>query len=286
MEHLWDDGLILCDVRWYLGKPGAGVQAYHRSHLPGAVFVDLDRDLSGPLSRLSGRHPWPGALAAAEVMERLGITRNSGVVCYDDAGGSVAARMWLVLKWLGHGRVAVLDGALQAWKARGYPLTSAPTRGRPRSRFLPHPRGYLLVDKEEAARISRREAPGFLADARAEGRYRGEVEPVDARAGHIPGAANLPFSENLQDARFASPEKLRERFEKALPADTPFVSYCGSGVTACHNLLAREAAGLPAGRLYAGSWSEWARDDRLEAVKGANTYIGNGPNFMVKSVAE
>jgi len=148
-------------------------------------------------------------------------------------------------------------------------LTSAPTRGRARSRFLPRPHGYLLVDKEEAVRISRREAPGSLADARAGERYRGEVEPVDARAGHIPGAANLPFSENLQGARFISPGKLRERFKKALPADAPFVSYCGSGVTACHNLLAREAAGLPAGRLYAGSWSEWAKDERLGAAKGA-----------------
>ncbi|MEW6777110.1 MAG: sulfurtransferase [Bdellovibrionota bacterium] len=269
-ENLRYPSLRICDVRWYLSKEKRGIDEYRRGHLPGAVFVDLDQDLCGPLSRKSGRHPWPSPLLAAERLSRLGISSDTFVACYDDASGSVAGRLWFLLKWLGHDRATVLDGGITRWKALHYPVTANPTPIPPPGKLLPNPRPFLVVDKEEALAASLGEKNGTLLDAREGRRYRGEFEPVDTRAGHIPGALSFPFAENMNERtkEFLPPEDLQRRFE--IIQDKKVIAYCGSGVTACHNLLALETAGIPA-RLYAGSWSEWARDERLKAETGDRT---------------
>ncbi len=269
-ENLRNPSLRICDVRWYLSKEKRGIDEYRRGHLPGAVFVDLDQDLCGPPSRKSGRHPWPSPLLAAERLSRLGISSGTFVACYDDAGGSVAGRLWFLLKWLGHDRAAVLDGGITRWKALGYPVTANPTPPPVPEKLLPNPKPFLVAEKDEVLAASRREKRSVLLDAREGRRYRGEFEPVDARAGHIPGALSFPFAENMNERtkEFLPPENLQRRFE-AIQGEK-VIAYCGSGVTACHNLLALEAAGIPA-RLYAGSWSEWARDERLKAETGDRT---------------
>ena len=267
--HLRDPDLRVVDVRWSLDPARRGREAYRAGHIPGAVFLDVDTDLSGPgggRGRPAGRHPWPGPEQVARVMGASGIGGDTRVVAYDDQAGAIAARLWYLLRAHGHERVAVLDGGITKWIAEGRPLeTEVPSP--PAATFVPRPRAGWVVGKEE---MSREASHALVLDARARERYRGEAEPVDPRAGHIPGARSAPFAGNLTQGPvpvLRPADDLRVRFA-ALGADraAPIV-YCGSGVTACHDLLALERAGLR-GRLYAGSWSEWSADPRLPVATG------------------
>jgi thiosulfate/3-mercaptopyruvate sulfurtransferase len=249
-EHLGEEGLVVVDCHFVLGKPGAGEQAWLHAHIPGAVFLDVDRDLAGPLREGGadgGRHPLPDAARFEAAARRAGIGTGSRVVAYDEAGEGGAVRLWWLLRHFGHADVAVLDGGLEAWREAGGPVRGGPEEVAPGD-FEANPREGEVVSTEEVASGSLR-----LLDARAPERFRGEVEPVDPVAGHIPGAVNVPFAEIAPGGRFLEPEALRERL-----GDEPFVASCGSGVTACTLLLAAELAGVPA-RLYPGSFSEWSR---------------------------
>ncbi|MFF3013988.1 sulfurtransferase [Streptomyces sp. NPDC057939] len=254
---------VLLDVRWQLGGPDQR-PAYEAGHLPGAVYVDLDRELAGPPGS-GGRHPLPDPEAFAAAMRRAGVGSDTPVVVYDGGQGWAAARAWWLLRWTGHPAVRVLDGGLAAWTAAGGEVTSDtpnPTEGD----FKPNPGVLGLLDADGAAALAR---AGLLLDARAGERYRGEVEPIDRIGGHIPGAVSAPTTENVtQDGRFLPAGALRARFE-ALGADgdTPVGVYCGSGVSGAHEVLALEVAGIPAA-LYAGSWSQWSSDPERPVATG------------------
>ena len=257
--------LRVVDVRWYLDPTKSGSSAFVAGHIPGAVFMDLDKDLASPGGRRGGplgRHPWPSADQVAEAMGKAGIDESVEVVAYDDQWGSIAARLWCVLRAFGHERVRVLDGGIPKWTAEGRPLEAGPARGVAPRTFVPHPQSGWLVTKEE---VRAGGLPGPLLDARAPERYRGDAEPIDPRPGHIPGARNAPFTENLDRSAhriFLPPAELRARYAALGALDAEPVVYCGSGVTACHDLLALSIAGLK-GRLYAGSFSEWSSDPSL-----------------------
>jgi thiosulfate/3-mercaptopyruvate sulfurtransferase len=267
--HLRDPDLRVADVRFYLDPSRRGRDAYAQGHIPGAVFLDVDEDLSAPgggRGRPSGRHPWPPPAQVARVMGAAGIGPGVRVVAYDDQAGATAARLWYVLRAHGHDHVAVLDGGLAKWLAEGRPLEQAVPRLGP-AVFTPALRPGWVVDK---AGVAGRPAGTLVLDARAGERYRGETEPIDPRAGHIPGARSAPFADNLTPGPlpvFRPAADLRARYA-ALGAEAaePIV-YCGSGVTACHDLLALERAGLR-GRLYPGSWSEWSADGTLPLATG------------------
>ena len=249
-EHIGDPDVRVIDFRWYL-LDRKGRDEYLRGHIPGAVFVDLEAVTGGTSKHNKGRHPLPANWQLQDEMQKAGVEESTKVVVYDDAGGSVAARLWFLLGWIGHDAQAVLDGGLQAWDgpletgsvsvARGAFRSKVPDRGR-------------IVDFDVVQSLE-----GMpVIDARAAERYRGENEPIDPKAGHIPGAVSAPWMENLgPDGRFKSPAELRARFSE-LGADTGAVLYCGSGVNATHHVLAMEIAGLRGGRLYAGSWSDWS----------------------------
>ena len=257
---LAEPGLRLVDCRASLQDPAAGRAAYEKGHLPRATFADLLQDLSGPIvAGKTGRHPLPDVSVFASKLGTWGISNSHQVVVYDDAAGAFAARLWWMLRWLGHDAVAVLDGGLPAWVAEGRPVTDEVVAP-PEAVFTPQPRPELLMSTRELCTPESRLCRLF--DARAPERFRGEVEPIDPVAGHIPGAINLPFADNLRDGRFSSPAELRSRFAAALAGSLPedAVVYCGSGVTACHDVLAFAHAGLPLPKLYAGSWSEWITD--------------------------
>jgi len=249
-EHLGDPDVRVIDFRWYLQRR-VGRDEYLHGHIPGAVFVALE-DVTGEEG--AGRHPLPTAEQFERAMRQAGVGQTTNVVAYDDAGGSVAARLWFLLGYFGHSAQAVLDGGLQAW---GGPLeTEVPTVQPGHFRAELAGAGRVL-DFEEVRSLS--DVP--LIDARAGERYRGETEPVDPKAGHVPGALSAPFADNLgPDGRFKSAAELRRRYE-ALGAQNGAVFYCGSGVNATHHLLAMEIAGLPNARLYAGAWSDWSRRD-------------------------
>ena len=259
--------LVLVDVRWKLGAPGAGAAAYAAGHLPGAFFADVDRDLAAPPSPALGRHPLPSAKAFQAFAEAAGIGDATRVVAYDDQGGATAARLWFLLRYFGHDTGAVLDGGVQAWVAAGHPLSkAASTPARATFYAVAHPE--LLASADETAALARDPA-ALVVDARAPERYRGEVEPIDARPGHIPGTRSLPFAGNLADGRLLAVDALKARLVAAGLADKPTVAYCGSGVTACHDLWAAAVAGVPVPRLYAGSWSQWAADANRPVSSGA-----------------
>jgi thiosulfate/3-mercaptopyruvate sulfurtransferase len=253
--------VAVADVRWYLdGRSGR--DAFADGHLPGAVFVDLDRWLAAPPSPADGRHPLPEPTTFADGIGRLGIGDATPVVAYDDAGGGTAARLVWLLRVVGH-PAGLLDGGLQAWDeplSRVAPVV-VPATATPRA--WP---AALLADADDVAAAV--DAGVAVIDARAPERYAGEVEPVDPRAGHIPGAVNVPFAGTVDDhGRFLPVDRLRARYRDAgVDDDAPAIAYCGSGVTACHSLVAMEHAGLPAGRLYAGSWSQWSADPARPAA--------------------
>jgi len=264
---------VLLDVRWRLaGSPGPpGIVAYRAGHLPGAVFVDLDRDLSGAPGP-GGRHPLPEAAAFQLAMRRAGVSDGRDAVVYDQADATAAARGWWMLRYFGHSRVRVLDGGYRAWMAAGQPVVTGAGGAPPPGDFTARPGGMQLLDAGGAAALAR---GGTLLDARAGERYRGEAEPVDPVAGHIPGAVSAPTGGNvLADGRFRPAPELRARFA-ALgvtaaagdPGGAVAGSYCGSGVTAAHEVLALAVAGLPAA-LYVGSWSHWVTDPARPVAAG------------------
>jgi thiosulfate/3-mercaptopyruvate sulfurtransferase len=257
--------LAVVDCRFDLMHPEAGRQAYLAGHIPGARYADLNRDLSAPIGPHTGRHPLPAPDAFATRLGAIGIGNDTQVVAYDDANGSIAARLWWMLRWLGHGAVAVLDGGFKAWTARGGALQSGETTTHHRvERFAPIVDAKSVITAAELEHALR-DPKTMLVDARAPERYAGTVEPIDPVAGHIPGAVNHPFTANLgPDGRFLSAGELGRRWQERLQGRDleNLVAMCGSGVTACHNLLSLEVAGLTGGKLYAGSWSEWIRDPR------------------------
>jgi thiosulfate/3-mercaptopyruvate sulfurtransferase len=250
--------LIVVDCRWALGSPGAGRRAWEEAHIPGAHFLDVEEDLSAPPGE--GRHPLPAADDFAAAAARAGIGADSAVVAYDESGEGGAARLWWLLRHFGHDEAAVLDGGLRAWIAAGGPLDDVPPRpwssGDP---FEPRERSDDVVDAAEIAKLlERRKRSLALVDARAPARFRGEMEPIDPVAGHIPGARNVPFTSIAPDGRYLDRSQLRERLDPG--SRRKLVAYCGSGITAATLVLAAEAAGLGA-RLYPGSWSDWCARD-------------------------
>jgi thiosulfate/3-mercaptopyruvate sulfurtransferase len=250
--------LVILDVRWRLGGPPPA-EMYASGHLPGAIAVDLDRDLAAPVGDGSrGRHPLPDPETLQDALRRWGVDDDSTVVAYDEVDGSSAARAWWLLRWAGLADVRVLDGGIAAWTAAGLPLTTEVPSPRTGS-VVVRPGGMPVLDAEAAAALAG--GGGVLLDARAEARYRGEVEPIDPVAGHIPGALSAPATGNVDGSgRFLSPERLGERFASlGVGTDGPVGAYCGSGVTAAQEVLALQLAGIPAA-LYAGSWSEWVAD--------------------------
>jgi len=267
--------LIVLDCRFDLSNSDAGRRAYLQGHIPGAYFADLNQDLSAPVGPRTGRHPLPEANAFAAKMSAWGVHANSQVVAYDEVNGSFAARAWWLLRWVGHSAVAVLDGGLKAWVKAGGRL-NAGDEGRapisPAAAALPATVGAdAVVEADEVAALlgDRRR---LLVDARAAERFAGTVEPIDPVAGHIPGAVNRPFTENLSaDGHFLPAGQLREQWDARLNGRSPadVVAMCGSGVTACHNLLSLEIAGFGGAKLYAGSWSEWIRDPSRPVTRGA-----------------
>lgn len=251
-DHMHDPDLRLIDFRWYLsGRKGH--DEYLHGHIPGAVFVDLE---SVTARRGPGRHPLPGTTKFEVEMRKAGVSDSTKVVAYDDEGGSVAARLWFLLRWFGHGDQAVLDGGLKAWTGPLEDGSSSVAPGNFRARA---PDRTRVLDFDVVEHLG--DVP--LLDARAGERYRGEKEPVDPKAGHIPGALSAPWAENLgPDGRFKPAAELRERFSAlGVESEKGAVVYCGSGVNACHHLLAMEVAGLRGGRLYEGSWSDWSHHE-------------------------
>lgn len=261
--------VALFDCRFDLVDPGAGEAAYAAGHIPGAQYLHLDRDLSGRKTGTNGRHPLPTRDALATLLASHGLKQGQQVVAYDAQGGAYAARLWWLLRWLGHDSVAVLDGGLQAWEAAGHPLTTdvpQPAAGD----F--HAGAPLESTVDAAAVLANVKSPTrVVIDARAPDRYRGENETIDRVGGHIPGARNRFFKDNLTaDGRFKTGHELRETFSTLLAGIEPnrVILQCGSGVTACHNALALEIAGLHGASLYPGSWSEWSADPSRPIATG------------------
>ena len=266
--RLSDPAVVVIDCRFDLARPDAGEQAYATGHIPGAAYAHLDRDLSGPKTGSNGRHPLPSADALIATLGRLGIDATTQVVAYDQDNGMYASRLWWLLRWMGHSSVAVLDGGFAAWVADGHAVTDGVEVHSART-FTGSPNPALVVDAASVAALAA-SSEARVIDARAPERYRGEVEPLDPVAGHIPGALNYFYLRNLEQGRFRSAEALRAEFEPlvaGVQADQ-VVSYCGSGVTGCHNLLALEHAGFRGARLYPGSWSEWVADPARPIAKG------------------
>jgi thiosulfate/3-mercaptopyruvate sulfurtransferase len=265
---------VLLDCRFDLSEPRAGRQAYAAGHIPGARFADLNLDLASPVTSASGRHPLPRPDVLADFFAAAGIGDETQVIAYDDANGSFAARAWWLLRWLGHPPVAVLDGGVKAWVAAGGAVEAGeapPAPGETKPPFTARLRPETVLtaaDVQRALEDPRR----LLVDARAAERFAGTVEPLDRVAGHVPGAVNHPFTANLrEDGRFLPAGELRRRWLTRLGGTEPSdaILMCGSGVTACHNILAMTLAGLPGGKLYAGSWSEWIRDPERRVARGA-----------------
>lgn len=257
--HAGKAAIVIVDGRFALGDPVAGEKAYGNAHIPGALYAHLDRDLSDQGRQDQGRHPWPDAADFTARLGAWGVTRQSQVVAYDDGDGALAARLWFLLRALGHRNVAVLDGGWMQWNALGLPVESTIHPPQPASYKAQFDMNLLLDAGQVQAHLDR---GGMLVDARAAERFRGEVEPIDRIAGHVPGAINRPYAQNLSNGRFKSAMQLGEEFRALLAQHKPneVVAMCGSGVTACHHLLAMEHAGLRGARLFTGSWSGWISD--------------------------
>lgn len=250
--------LRIFDVRWYLADPEAGRIEYGDAHIPGAVFVDLERDLTGKSG--PGRHPLPSPKDFTATLRRLGIDKDHRVVVYDASAGATAARMWWMLRSAGHEHVQVLDGGFVAWRAAGHPTSTAIPKIKP-GHFPTVSAWAGVVDANDVAAWE-----GTVIDARAADRYSGEHEPIDSQAGHIPGAISRPFVDNLSEQNHTFDVKaIAERFRGIEDA----VVYCGSGVTACHDILALEIAGITGTKLYAGSWSDWSSNPQRPVAKGS-----------------
>ena len=272
--HLHDPNWVVIDCRHELSDPAAGRTAYAADHIPGALFAHLDTDLAGDTSaadgRFRGRHPLPDIDRFIDTLRRLGINQASQVIAYDAHGGMFAARLWWMLRWVGHESVAVLDGGLAAWIADGGALSSALPTARPGDIVLkPTLTSTVGVNDLLANLTSQSDDAVTVVDARAPDRYRGENETLDPLGGHIPGAKNRFFKDNLQaNGRFKPAAQLRADFSSLIPVPQRSAMQCGSGVTACHNLLALEVAGLHGAALYPGSWSEWCSDATRPLARG------------------
>lgn len=254
------DNLVVCDCRFELSNPSAGLQLYNDGHIPGARHVDLDQVLSVKGAPEQGRHPLPAREHFAQTMAAIGISDHSHVVCYDANDSMFAARLWWMLRWIGHDNVSVLDGGLKLWQEAGFPVTTEPPEPAREGRLTLRDSLTKTVSYEEVlANID--SAERLVVDARSPDRFRGENETLDPVGGHIPGAANRFFKDNLQaNGAFKNAETLRQELGASLQGQQPerVISQCGSGVTACHNLLAMEIAGLSGASLYPGSWSQWS----------------------------
>ncbi len=268
-SRILDPAFAIVDCRFKLDDPSWGERECSTSHIPGAIYAHLDRDLSSAKTGTNGRHPLPGPRALAGTFSRLGIASGVQVVAYDQNNGMFASRLWWLLRWLGHDAVAVLDGGFAKWVAEGRATKGAEEHRAPAT-FTGSPRADMSVDVTAVAALGGRK-DWRLVDARAPERFRGEVEPLDRVAGHIPGARNHFFQTNLDEqGLLRSPETLRAQLSASIgdaPADR-VICYCGSGVTACHNLLSMEHAGMKGAKLYAGSWSEWSADKKRPVELG------------------
>ena len=259
---------VIVETSFDLADVEAGQRGWQAAHLPGAVYLHLDHDLSGPKTGRNGRHPLPSRAAFAATLGRIGVTPARSVVALDRQGGVYAARLWWMLRWIGHADAAVLDGGVAAWTRAGGALVGADVQP---IAVAPYPERPALTTQVDGDALARPAAHVRIVDARAGERFRGEVEPLDAVAGHIPGASNRFHRLNLEtDGRFKPAARLRQEFEAMLGEGGPaaIVHQCGSGVTACHNLLAMAHAGLEGSALYPGSWSEWSADPSRPIAKG------------------
>ncbi len=268
-RHLADPRWVVVDCRFTLTDTGAGRRAWTAGHIPGARYAHLDEDLSSPITPRTGRHPLPDPNVLARTLGAWGIDESKQVVVYDDSFGAMAARLWWLLRWLGHDAVALLDGGYPKWVREEKLVTPDAPAVHPAT-FHPRVNHALWVNTDFVEQVRRDEAFVVL-DARAEERFRGEVEPLDKVAGHVPGAVNAVYEDNLDvSGEFLSAEELCERYLDLLGGVAPdqAIHMCGSGVTACHNVLAMERAGLPGARLYAGSWSEWITDPDRPVATG------------------
>ena len=269
LQSLQADGVpcVVLDCGFDLADPGAGERAHAAGHIPGAHYAHLDRDMAGAKTGLNGRHPLPDFGAFAMTAGRWGVAPGAQVVCYDAQGGPYAARAWWLLRWLGHASAAVLDGGAAAWRAAGGAWVSGETD----SALVqpPYPAAAPAMPTVDADTLLARLGQGTLYDARAAERFRGDVEPLDPVAGHIPGATQRFFKDNLQaDGRFKPAAQLHSEFAALGAINAPVVNQCGSGVTACHNLLALAVAGYGITALYPGSWSEWCSDPARPVARG------------------
>ena len=277
-RHLDDPGWAIVDCRFDLARPDWGAHAFAAAHIPHALYAHLDEDLSAPRTARSGRHPLPQVEVLAATFGRWGIDERVQVIAYDQGSGAFAARLWWLLRWLRHPPVAVLNGGLAAWERAGLPLSTENEPRAPR-RFTARPDGRLLATGTEVAAAVGSGAltcgQQLLIDARSADRFAGENETIDPVAGHIPGARNHPFAGNLDaQGRFLEAGQLRRAWDNTLRGVSPrqLIAMCGSGVTACHNLLALEVAGFPGARLYAGSWSEWITDPAHPVARGSDDH--------------
>ncbi len=265
------DACVVVDCRHDLSDPTVGAAAWRARHLPGAFFLHQDTDLAGTRTGRNGRHPLPDRDGLRRKLESLGLREGVQLVAYDDAGGLFAARLWWLARWIGHPQVAVLDGGIQAWRAGGHPLSREPSLPREHAGSLGTRAPLATLVDTDAVLARLHSTDQLVVDARTPERYRGEVEPLDPVAGHIPGAVNRPCQDNLRpDGRFKPAAQLRREFIALLAGRAPatLVHQCGSGITACHNLLAMELAGLPGGQLYPGSWSEWCAEPARPIATG------------------
>ena len=264
LEALLGDGrCIAVDCRFEFSDTGKGRADWLAGHIPGAAYAHLDNDLSSPVTESTGRHPLPTAGRFASYLSSIGWSSAKLLVAYDEGSNAVASRLWWLMRYFGK-PAALLDGGLAAWVASGRPLESGEIERQPTPIVELHPNGHLQMGTQDVERTTLR-GESLVLDARASQRFRGEIEPLDTRAGHIPGSVNRPFGGNLHlNAKFKDRKLLRQEFEELLDGRDPrsVVHSCGSGVTACHNLFAMELAGLEGSRLYPGSWSEWIRDPK------------------------
>jgi thiosulfate/3-mercaptopyruvate sulfurtransferase len=272
------DHCIVVDARHDLTQPQAGAAGYDQAHIPGARFVAMDTDLSGPKTGCNGRHPMPAVSEVRALLAGLGLNPEQQLVIYDTSGGLMASRLWWMARWAGHARVAVLDGGLAAWQRAGYPVTAERPTVRPAAAWPERPALERLVDLDTVAQVSTQmSAQGLgdsqtcILDARAPERFRGEIEPLDPVAGHIPGALNRPSGANLRENGCFKPGPVLAKEFRAVIGDRPgpqVIQSCGSGVSACHNQLAMVHAGIEGAALYAGSWSEWCSDPARPVATG------------------
>lgn len=268
-ENLENPEWIIFDCRFTLTDPAAGKLKFNEGHIPGAIYVHLDDDLAAPVTSSSGRHPLPDVNVLAAKLGKWGVDKNKQVVVYDDTFGAMACRMWWLLRWLGHDNVALLDGVFPKWQKEKRPTNTKPAKLRS-TKFTPMVRHELVVDADYVQQhISKDDS--LLIDARPDVRFTGDVEPIDKVAGHVPGATNRPFDDNLNlGGDFLPVDELKEEFSDLLMGKDPsqVINMCGSGVTACHNILAMECLGFKNTRLYAGSWSDWITDDSRAVATG------------------